>query len=313
MAKGILLAKRPDVVLLLEKYALIPGGDKNGKFAGCAKQWARDGKPPYDTPEHQALAERLPVGWEELSLQDFDALMQQLQRAMQEKKKGKLDTPDIGGQRMLNNLLQIALLTILSGASFVSRRGLGLLPDTDEAEKKKAKMLEPELALHLINATNLFGSFFHTLTRTIRTTRANQETIARLLRLVSVLLILLMEAKDDEERLKHLVENFRYFLVEEMRFAETVAVERIAVGAAHGEKAERVSLYVRQARVALEQRDFEGFSEAVAGTLDALRVNKDKLLHDLRSIDALADMLQKALTVGMEDETNKITAISRAM
>ena len=85
MAKTVILAKRPDLVIKLEKYGIELPKKEGGEFQGIAKKWAKEKKPPYDKAVYQALAERLPTGWEEISHEEMDELIIKMQKVLRGK------------------------------------------------------------------------------------------------------------------------------------------------------------------------------------------------------------------------------------
>lgn len=309
----ILLAKRPDLVLKLEKYHLLPPCKLGGKYEGCAKKWARERTPPYHTPETQALAERLPVGWEELSEEELNELMKKLEEKIRRTKKGKLDLPDRSGQMMVKNMAKTAFLGISTMAALIAETGLGVLPEREEGEKKQAVQLSFELLLHLVNSSHILHTFFKEVARTAYTTEKNQQLIADLLEWVCLLIVLLSGAKGKEEKLKTLMASFKETLQKGVKQAECFVSEQLSNGTLVGEKIERTALYLQQARIALEKEDFEGFYEALKEALLLVDTSPDLLIKEMKEIEYFADKLKIAFTTGMDAETAKITAISQVM
>lgn len=313
MTKHVILAKRPDLVLKLEKYGLLPPCKSGGKYEGCAKKWAEESIPPYDTPEAQALAERLPTGWEELTEKEFNALLKQLEKAIVGKKKEKLDTPNRGSERLLRSMTKIAFIGITSVASMIETSGLGILPDEDEVDKKRAIQLSFELILHLINGTELLKIVFREIAATMNTTTENQEMIAEILKLVAVLLAILAAAKGDQERLKALTRSFEATISAGVDKIENFVSESLVKEQISGEKAEEISLLLQQAKIALEKDEFEGFYEAFKDALGVIDLTPEIIISDFEDIQTFAEKLHAAMTSGNRDETATIATVSQAM
>ena len=119
--------------------------------------------------------------------------------------------------------------------------------------------------------------------------------------------------KGNEDRLQALLMNFKQTISEGIEKTEHFVSECLAEETISGEKAEGIALYLQQASIALGKEDFDGFYEAYTGALGLLKISSDQLTGDLKKIHELANMLQKAFTTRMNDETNKITAMARAM
>ncbi|NGX42769.1 MAG: hypothetical protein K940chlam7_01056 [Chlamydiae bacterium] len=313
MAKTIILAKRPDLVLQLEKYDLIPECKPGGTYVGCAKKWAQEGKTPYDTPTYQALAERLPTGWEELTLEEMNTLLEQLNIATERKMKANLDTPNRGGEVMLKNLTEIALLGFAIAASVIEESGLGILPNKDEAEVKLAKKFSFEIVLHLLTKTNVLTNIFRTIAQTTPTTEKNHKLIGDVLKLLAILLAIVTASNGNEDRLHALFTIFTPTIQEEIEKAEQYVSESLVEGTLKGTKGEGIALYLQQARIALELNDFDGFYTAFTGALELVGASPEQLNDNIKKVHELAETLQKAFTKGIDDETNKITVMSRVM
>lgn len=313
MDKTVILAKRPDLVLTLEKYDLIPQGKKGGIYEGCAKKWAEEGTPPYDNPEYQALAERLPIGWEELTHEEMDELLAKLQETITEKKNAKLDTPNKGSEKMLKNLTQVAFLGISTVASLLVENGVGIFPDKNEKEKKIAQEFSFELVLHLINGTDFLTRIFRTIAETTDTSKENQEFIAEILKMVAFFLAIVAASNGNEDKLKQLFMSFKPTFSKGINQTEEFVSEKLIEEAISGEKAERIALYLQQARIALDREEFDGFYEAFTGALGAINLTPDHFIDDVKEIRIFAKKLHRMINASIDDETNQITAISQAM
>jgi hypothetical protein len=75
----VILGRRPDLMLKLEKYGVMPPIVGGGPYDRFAKQQAAQGAAPYDKQEYADLANRLPSGWEELSAGEMDRVISGLQ------------------------------------------------------------------------------------------------------------------------------------------------------------------------------------------------------------------------------------------
>lgn len=313
MEKHIILAKRPDLVLKLEKYHLLPSCKKGGKYEGCAKQWAKEKIAPYDTPETQSLAERLPTGWEELTEIEFDTLLDKLKVAIENKRKERLDTPNRGSEKMIKNLVKVAFMGLSTVATLIEKSGMGVLPDDDPYEKKQARQLSFELVLHLINGTDILKQIFREIARTTNTTDKSQVMIAEILKLLAILIVILAAAKEDKDRLKALMSSFNTTLTEGLEKVEKFITEGILEETISGETADGLSLFLQQAKIALDHDEFDGFYEAYKEALGLINLTPEMLIGDLHEIEQFAKKLQTSMTTGMDAETAKIATLSQAM
>jgi hypothetical protein len=313
MGKTIILAKRPDLVLKLEKYNLIPQGKKGGIYEGSAKRWAKEGTPPYDKAEYRALAERLPTGWEELTREEMNELLAKLQDAIGKKKKAKLDLPNKGSEKMLKTMAEVAFLGISTAATLLVETGIGILPDRSEKEKSIAKEFSFDLVLHLINGTDFLTKVFRTLAATMNTSSENQELIAEILKVTAFFLAIAAASNGNEDKMKKLVQSFRPVLLNGVATLEQFASKRLNEEAIRGDKAEKSAMRLQQARIALEREDFDGFYEAFTGALGMLNITPDDFLDDVKEIYIFGKKLRQLIVAGLNDESNQITQMSQAM
>lgn len=313
MPKHIILAKRPDIVLRLEKYGLLPDCKSGGKYEGCAKQWASDGAPPYDTPQAQALAERLPAGWEELTENEFDQLLEKLNAVLEEKKKNKLETPNRGSERMLKNLVKIVFIAITAAAGYIETEGIGMLPDQDTVDKQLANQLSLELLLHLMIGAELFQTVFREIAAATGAASKDQEMIANILRLAAFFLMILAASRGKETRLKALLNSFKETLLEGLMQAEQFISESILNKNIEGEKTEEAALLLQQAKLALKQDDFEGIYETYQNALRIVDLTPESIVSDIDAVHSFASKLHLAMTSGASRETASMTTVSQAM
>lgn len=313
MEKTVILALRPDIVLKLEKYGVLPPCKSGGAYFGCAKKWTKEKKAPYDDPKYQAMAERLPEGWEELTKEEMNQLLDKLKKAVEEKRKEKLSVPDRGGEKLFKKVVKIALIGMATAAALVEDEGLGLLPDNDEVEKKRAQQFSVELILQLLNRSNLIYDLFREGAKLIKTDTRQQEILADLLKTASIISVIFVVAGENEDRRNNLLLNFKNEIQEGLDKSERFVNEALIDEILESDKAKSMALYLQQARIAMRQQDFEGLHQTFESILRIIDLTHAKLTEDLKQLHKLAGQLRKAFTTGMNDETNKLTAISQIM
>src|SRR5690606_21751031 len=155
--------------------------------------------PPYDDPQYQALAARLPTGWEELNSAEMEQLLQQLKDAIRSRKTMKLDLPNKGSEKMLKNLTKLAMTCFACAATVLDEAGTGILPDTDEGEKKRAHHFGVELILLLTFESGLLRTLLRGIVQTTGTNKNNETLMSEALTLLAQALILKAVAGNNEE------------------------------------------------------------------------------------------------------------------
>lgn len=313
MGYTVLLAARPDLVLKLEKYGVILPCKRGGAYEGCAKKWAKERVSPYDNPEYQALAERLPVGWEELTLEDMEQLLLKLQEAIAAKRNEKLDAFDRGGEQMFRKVVKIALLGVGVAAALVEEGGFGNLPEIDEGDKKRARKFSVELALSFLKGSNLFYNLFREGAKLVKTDVQQQENIASILKGAAMVSVIFSVAAGNEDWRNELLLGNKDVVQDGLNKAERLANEAWIDEAVSSDIAKGTILYLQQAKIAMEKQDFDGLQMALEGMLGLHHITHDQLARDLKEVKKLAGQLRRAFTTGMKDETNQLTAISKVM
>lgn len=311
MAKTVILAKRPDLVIKLEKYGIELPKKEGGKFRGIAKKWAKEKKPPYDNPVYQALATRLPTGWEEVTADELDELVNKLQKVVQEKKRGRLGVPNIGNNMMLKNVTQIALLGIAIAANIVIKNGLGQMKKLETYEKRFAHQFSFEMICKLLEGSKLFELFFNALADITDTSEIEKKDISNILSLTAHIAVIFAASQGQNERLEELYLALKPTVLTEIKEAKRFLDEKI-IGQTN-ELANNVHLYLQQAIMAIDRQDFDGFKEALTGILEILGITEEVFLNMLTSLDKVSDSIHYALTDGMEDLTQKVTTVTQAM
>jgi hypothetical protein len=313
MGKTIVLAERPDLVLKLEKYGVIPSCKLDGPYFGCAKKWAEEKRPPYDNPTYQAMAERLPKGWEELTKEEMNLLLNKLQRTIEHKRKENFSIPDHGGEKMFKKVVKIALIAMSTAAALVEEEGLGILPDRDEVEKRRAQQFSVEMVLHLLNRSNLIYDLFREGAKLIKTDTKQEEILADILKTAAMVAMIFVVAGENDDRRNHLLLRFKNVIQEGLDKVERFVNEALIDEILESNVAKGLGLYLQQARIAFRNQDFEGLQQTVESILKLLNLTQDRLINDIKQLHKLAGQMRKAFTTGMDDETNKMTTISQIM
>jgi len=310
MAKTIILAKRPDIVVLLEKYALLPLGGGIKAYEGIAKKWAQEGTPPYDNPEYRALARRLVVGWEAMGEEEFNTLLQDLQKVILQKKQHMKNTPNKGSEKNFKALSHVSFLALAYMASFLVGAGIGHLPDVEEKEKQRAKEFSFELIIHLTTGAALLERVFETIANTIVAKRKNQKLIGELLKMGAVFLSILAASNGEEEHLKRTLFSLKKSF-EGLEKIGSFLSQQLAKETTRSKKAENCALFLQQAKIALEKEDFEAFYAAFTGVLKSLQLVPGDFIDDVKQSAHLANRLRQIIEDGLDQV--QATAMSQAM
>lgn len=305
MGQEILLAQHPEIVLLLEKYSLLPERKKGGTHAGCAKKWAREGRKPYDEPKYQALAERLNEGWETVTEEEFFALLKKVDRTIAEYKKGDLHAVNSGNRIFFKQLIQTSLLLLTHAATDLMEKGIAIFPGESAVEKEIAKKLSFELVIHLLDSAEVLQTLMRTLTGVLDISQKSQETLARFLKLFLLLAGLLVASENHEETFKEFLTTFKSSIFLEVLNLEQFLIEQNATSDS--------LLLIRQGKMALEKEDINQFYIALEEMLDMLDIDKERLIKNFATLQSLTRGLGDQLAASKENKENQKTTLEQAM
>ncbi len=101
MGERYILGKKPDLMMDMANLGIFPPSRGGGPYDGMAKSYAAAGKAPYDTPFNAAMANALPSGWEELSLEELDHTIQNLDKQI-EKQADRIASHALFGQASIS-------------------------------------------------------------------------------------------------------------------------------------------------------------------------------------------------------------------
>lgn len=115
------LVDHPEIMLQLKQQGIIPSS-KNSELRGTAQELADHQTPPYDNPIYAQMAKELPPGWEDLSLEDLNKSVQQLNDQMLDQaQKAAAQLPPSGGVynfiEINNQLMMIKEIANLAASS----------------------------------------------------------------------------------------------------------------------------------------------------------------------------------------------------
>lgn len=313
MGKTIVLARRPDLALKLEKYGLLPKGKKGSIYEGAAKKWAKAKTAPYDIPLYQAMAERLPTGWEELTEKEMGELQERLKAVIAIKKREKLDIRNTGAETMLKSLSQLTFLAMEIVSTLLIENGIGPLPEKDEKEKRAAQEFSFELLLHLIEGADFLTRIFRSIAETTNTSSENQKLLAEILKTAAIVLCMIAASNGNDEKLKTLLLNFKHRLLPRFIYIENFTTKQLEDGIIKGEVAERIALYLSQAKLSFEAHDPDSLYEAFAGGLAMLEIASEDFSKDMKEIRNFAQEIKQRIDGALDDSSSQVTAIAQSM
>lgn len=313
MERRIVLAKRPDLAIQLEKYDLLPNYNRESPYRGCAKRWARDRIPPYDQPEYQALAERLPVGWEELNESELEEVLLKLREKIDQQKRVETAVPNKGGENALRNLVHTAFLAITSASILLKEKGWEPLSNDDQKAVKDALEFSFELSLRLFERAGILDRIFKFIASAANLTGEDRALVQQVLKTSALFLVVFSASGGEREKLKFYFSNILPLVYNGIVEVDRMVSRRLNEGKIRGELADTTALFLRSATHALEKADFDGFYAGFETLLKQIGVDLEKLSRETQELQKFADMVYDRINTGLEEQSVQKAMISQAM
>lgn len=306
------LGKRPDLMLLLERYEIIPKGDPEGPFAGCSKKWSEEKEPPYDQAVYQAMADRLPEGWEDITREEMDRLIDELKERVEKKRQEPLSRENLGNRFLLDKFLIVALLGIFTTAAVIEKSKFAWIPNKEEGDLKAAERFAYTLLLQLATESNVVQEILRTIGASTGLNAALQEVLMEGMELFGILVAVKIASMKEMNYGITLIDQFQEEILRGIVKAQQILLEAQQKEMLAGSIPNGVALFLQQGKMALEKGDFEGFYQTYQGALGILGITDEQFSQDLESIREFAERLVYACTEGRDDLTNTMTGISQA-
>lgn len=306
------LGKRPDLMLRLEKFGILPKGNPNGEFARCSKEWTAQKIPPYDQSIYQAMAARLPEGWEDISIDELDELLETLKKKIELKKEEPLTNQDQANQKVLTGLCTVALIGIMAGSQLIAHYGVGELPKMDERDLELTLEDSYDMILQLVIHSKLLDEIFIAIAHTSGAPERVQQTLPFVLKLSAILMMIKLVTIRNPDRFLFLVEELQQEISDGLQKVERFVDEMIHTKKFSGENAEKVALFLQRGKMALDKEDFIGFSQTLDEGLAQIGISEETLTKDLKKIEAYVAMLVHSFITIQEFKEAQSTGLHQA-
>ena len=312
-ARNIILGERPDLMLKLERYGVSPLFQENRTYSGCAKRWATEKKPPYDEPVYQAIAERLPSGWEELTPDEFSQLIDDLDSAIAKKREEPLNVQNPGNVTMFNTVTTVTLIGMATAVSLLLQQGLGKIPAKDEHDLDAGREFSFELMLDLALSSQVIDDLLKAMSSIVDTNEENREKITTMLKTLAIFFVIFVASKGEKEKLILNITRFKPTIEECIDSIGNLISDALTSGALSSQKAKKFGLFLQQAKTALEKEQYEVFFGAYLNMLSLANVSHEALVKDINKLRQLTAKLANYLIGEMEELANISTEIQQAI
>lgn len=245
----------------------------------------------------------------EYTQEELNQLIEKVNRLIQKKKQGRLNTINPGNKRFLTNVMKVVLIGAVTAATYFVEKGYGTLPGKDENEKKRGQAFAFEVLVEMIIGTRFIDLIFKTITETAATNEKNQKVINESLKLTTILLAIHAATKGNEDRIASLIDAFKEDIIASLDLIGNYLNEGIMLGSIPKGISEELSLKLHQSKLALERGEVAKFIEVCKGALGLLGLTEDLLQKNFKEIEFLSKTLLEAFSTSEE----KATTLAQAM
>lgn len=220
-----------------------------------------------------------------------------------------LDKEDVGSRKLFKLLTQALVLVVISIAWKLEQFdfSLRIKENEEEAELKEKNLFGFELMILLILRTEMIQTVVKNITEACGANKLQQESIAKLIKALILILALLTGAKGDQETLKKLTLDLKDYLKEGLRdiqeFLNTIN-EAVKIP----ESVTAISISLQQALESLEGDDFDILYKAYAESLQNIESSPESMQHEIEAVSEFAEILFNAFAHGALEVSQKTTA-----
>jgi len=288
--KTYLLALRPDLALLLEKYGIALPLNPKSPDAGLAKKMAKESKPPYDDEKYRSLALRLPPGWERITDKDLKKIQAKLKHLIDEKRRQKnIPSPNI---KFTLPLVKFAVSAFLI-SFFIAMEETG----DDQAIQRFARQITCTLG----NGLDLPNTLFKAVSETLKTNAKEQKTLETALYLFAMWLqqTAAMQVNLEIDLLTQLSPLCRSLEDKVLLLDHSLARACIP--------------FLKKVRLAGEKGDAKALTYIINQALEKAGINGENVIKNLKQFQEIATFLKLTLTEGVDQQTKKLTTLSQPL
>jgi hypothetical protein len=230
----------------------------------------------------------------------------------------KPGVPTAGSSALLQGLVATTVFTSATFASLLSENGIGALPTSDPVEIAQAKQFTLDLMLSLAFNSGLAATAFNSFAQTVSNNSQSQQMISGNLQMASLLTMIITTQANSKISANALLDSITapmidYFEKVSAQVNEQIHEENMNADIAQGiESYNQLSIYLQQAILALEDRNFDELNAVLHQTLASVGVDPELLNQDLKGVQEFAHLILNILTQGIEEQTNNMTGMSQA-
>ncbi len=220
-----------------------------------------------------------------------------------------LTKEDIGSKELFKLTLQALVLATISISWKFEQ--IDLINNTelklDENENDRMKTFGFELILLLTLNTGIIQIVIKNIAAACGASELGQESIAKLIKGLVLILAILTGANRKQITLKMLVLDLKDYLIEGLEDIQTFVNKAGEADQISGQVT-AISIFIQQAIASLQEEDFETLQQAYYGALDIVQANSKLMEEDIEQVTEFAAIISNAIARGSLEFSRTTTA-----
>lgn len=237
-------------------------------------------------------------------------VLNQLQEKIEKKSNATSVIANPTSRPMLTMSLTVGLIGIIGTAQLLADMGIGKVTGKTPEEQEEMKRFSFELLMHLTTQLELLKQTFQHIACACGADTHTQQVTAEALALIGLITVIQATSSGNTDYALTLMEGLKPSLLHGITQMEELINTRIVAGNIRGEQVEGLNLYLQQAKIALNEDNFDAFIDAYEGAFDLIGVTSEAINGDLEKIHNFAKTLWNV--VGSEEDINTITGLTQA-
>jgi|LakMenEpi03Aug12_release.lakeMendotaPanAssembly.Ray.scaffolds.fasta_scaffold18802_6 hypothetical protein len=209
-------------------------------------------------------------------------------------------------------MLLMSLLGLTTGAmtlaGLIAEFGIGRYPQENEGDEREGHVFTFQMLLELLASSGMIAEAYKIAVEACGGLEKAQELISEAMELVSLLLMALTGTKGNPKSAGILLEGIKGHLGEKIDKLEKFVLKMIYNGVENPAQAKGLDIALKQAKIAVDEGNFEGLIEACGTALDLLHVSTEELQSEVQDIKEFSKLLNRSCVPEARGQTRMIRA-----
>lgn len=213
-----------------------------------------------------------------------------------------------GDKATFSGLLTMGTLLMQGLSAHVNN--ISYSEDTLERDPKVSQFTY-QIGMTLLSNTTALEQFSTYIASASGISEANQPVAAKALSAHFLLGLAYAGAKGSPSEFENLVTLIANPLADRFQALEDAVNNSVSQGSLSGQKAEGTNVFLSQARIALQNEDYNGFASALESLYELNGTSGDEIKRDYKYLGESLNTFDKAVSGSFSNDTNTLTGIQR--